>query len=231
MKNNQKVFKYVFSFTFICIAFLMIFCDWFRDRIDTRIIALFIIAYVPWLTKYIKTFEGFGIKTELINEEKKQDIDKEMDKISNKSMNSKNKIDKDIKIDKSAPIGSEKNPLLIESMEVIARTSNKIEKMVLIRYEIEKELKILCRINNIQTCQNTIRNMIDNLRKNKILDNRVCNLLLDILPLLNKAVHSEIKNIDDKDIEWIIDKGSALVMHLEIISKDPSRYWMISFDD
>ena len=116
-------------------------------------------------------------------------------------------------------------------MEVIARTNNPIEKMVLIRYEIEKEIKILCRVNNIQTYQQSVRNMIEKLRTNKIIDNIVANLILDIWPLLNKAVHSELKNLDFKELDWIIEKGSALVMHLEIISKDPSKYYLISFND
>lgn len=116
-------------------------------------------------------------------------------------------------------------------MEVIARTNNPIEKMVLIRYEIEKEIKILCRVNNIQTYQQSVRNMVEKLRTNKIIDNTVANLILDIWPLLNKAVHSDFKNLDLKELDWIIEKGSALVMHLEIISKDPSKYYLISFND
>lgn len=102
--------------------------------------------------------------------------------------------------------------------------------MALIRYEIEKELKILCRINNLHASQRTIRQMIQDLRENKILDNVVSNLLLDILPILNKAIHTDVDNTDFADLERIIEKGSALVMHLEIISKDPSKYWMVLFD-
>ena len=46
-----------------------------------------------------------------------------------------------------------------------------------------------------------------------------------------KAVHFDFKNLDLKELDWIIEKGSALVMHLEIISKDPSKYYLISFND
>ena len=85
--------------------------------------------------------------------------------------------------DKTKLIGSKENPLLIENIDAIAKNINPIEKMALIRYEIEKELKILCRINNLHASQRTIRQMIQDLRENKILDNVVSNLLLDILPI------------------------------------------------
>ena len=228
--NKDKKFKFIFSSTFIGLAILMIFFDWFRSRVDVTIISLFVIAFLPWLVRYVKSFEGFGIKTELVADEKKEEIEKAMDKLSSTPSQEENIVDKKIVIDKTKPIGSEENPLLIESVDAIAKTINPIEKMVLIRYEIEKELKILCRINNLHSSQRTIRQMIRDLRENKILDNVVSNLLLDILPILNKAVHADIDTTDFTDLEWIIEKGTALVMHLEIISKDPSKYWMVSFD-
>ena len=231
MNNKNEIFKFIFSGVFIIIAMLMIFFNWFRNRINSTIIILLIIAFIPWLVNYIKSLEAFGMKVDLLSNEKKDKIDEEIEKISKNAIKEEKIISSNTIIDKNQPIGSEKNPLLIESMELIARTSNPVEKMVLIRYEIEKEIKILCRVNNIQTYQQSIRKMIEELRKNKIIDNIVANLLLDIWPVLNKAVHSEIKNIDANDIDWVIDKGSALVMHLEIISKDPSKYWMIPFNN
>ena len=227
MNNKNEIFKFIFSGVFIIIAVLMIFFDWFRNRIDSTIIILLIIGFIPWLVNYKRDYE---LKNKNLDE-KKDKIDEEIEKISKNAIKEEKIISSNTIIDKNQPIGSEKNPLLIESMELIARTSNPVEKMVLIRYEIEKEIKILCRVNNIQTYQQSIRKMIEELKKNKIIDNVVANLLLDIWPVLNKAVHSEIKNIDANDIDWVIEKGSALVMHLEIISKDPSKYWMISFND
>lgn len=228
--NKDNYFKFFFSGTFVILALLMICFDCFREKIDATVITLFVIAFLPWLVRYVKSFEGFGIKTELVAYEEKEKIEKAMDKLSSTSSQEDNIVNKNIVIDKTKPIGSEENPLLIESIDAIEKTINPIEKMVLIRYEIEKELKILCRINNLQTSQRTIRQMIRDLRENKILDNVVSNLLLDIFPILNKAVHADIDNTDFADLEWIIEKGTALVMHLEIISKDPSKYWMISFD-
>ena len=209
----------------------MIFSDWFRSRIDSTVIILFLIAFTPWLARYIKSLEAFGVKLDLLSQEKINKIDEEFNKINKEKLDKKNIVNDDVNIDKKEPIGSKKNPILIESMEVIARTNNPIEKMVLIRYEIEKEIKILCRVNNIQTYQQSVRNMVEKLRTNKIIDNTVVNLILDIWPLLNKAVHSDFKNLDLKELDWIIEKGSALVMHLEIISKDPSKYYLISFND
>lgn len=227
---KKDVFKYVFSAAFGILATLMILFDWFKTRIDGTIITIILIAFLPWLIKYVKSLEAFGMKIDLIPEEKKNKINKEIQEIKKDSINEKKIIDPNSIIDKKKPIGSEKNPILIESMESIARTNNVLDKMVLIRYEIEKNIKILCRVNNIQTYERTIKEMVKNLKDSKIIKGNVADLLLEILPMLNKTVHSDINKIELDDLDWIIDKGSALVMHLEIISKNPDAYWMINFD-
>ena len=133
--------------------------------------------------------------------------------------------------DKTKLIGSKENPLLIENIDAIAKNINPIEKMALIRYEIEKELKILCRINNLHASQRTIRQMIQDLRENKILDNVVSNLLLDILPILNKAIHTDIDNTDFADLEWMdYRKRFGVSYAFRNNFERSSKYWIVSFD-
>ena len=133
--------------------------------------------------------------------------------------------------DKTKLIGSKENPLLIENIDAIAKNINPIEKMALIRYEIEKELKILCRINNLHASQRTIRQMIQDLRENKILDNVVSNLLLDILPILNKAIHNDIDNTDFADLEWMdYRKRFGVSYAFRNNFERSSKYWIVSFD-
>ena len=152
---KKDVFKYVFSAAFGILATLMILFDWFKTRIDGTIITIILIAFLPWLIKYVKSLEAFGMKIDLIPEEKKNKINKEIQEIKKDSINEKKIIDPNSIIDKKKPIGSEKNPILIESMESIARTNNVLDKMVLIRYEIEK---------NILTFQSYVCNIINVLR-------------------------------------------------------------------
>lgn len=228
MNKSDKIFKIIFSGTFIILAVLMICFDWFKAKIDITIIALFMIAFLPWLAKYVKSLEAFGIKTELVTLEKKNEIEVNSLKMST---DDKQIIKKDFKIDKTKPIGSEKNPIMVESINSICGSNDIIEKLVLLRYGIEKNLKILSKNNNLSTSNLGIRAMVELLRKNGILKNNVCNLVFDLLPILNKAVHSDISNIDFEDLQWVIDKGTKLLVHLDIIIQKPDAYWMISFDD
>ena len=228
LMNKDNIFKFIFSGTFVCIAVLMICFDWFRARIDVTVIALFVIAFLPWLAKYVKSLEAFGIKTELISLDKKEEMEENISKLN---VEEKEVIKSDIKIDKTKPIGSEENPFIIESINSIYESKDIIEKLVLIRYGIEKGLKTLCRNNNLHYSKQSIRNIIDVLRRNKVLKNNTCNLILDLLPILNKAVHSDISNIYENDLQWVIDKGIAILIHLEIIIQKPDAYWMVSLDD
>lgn len=226
--NKDNIFKYIFSGTFISLAILMTCFDWFKTRIDGTIIALFVIAFLPWLANYVKSLEAFGIKTELISSKEKDKIEENSLKLST---NDKEVIKTDFKLDKTKPIGSEENPFVIESINSIYDAKDNIEKLVLIRHGIEKELKVLCKNNNIPYAKQNIRTIVETLRKKKLLKNNACNLILDLLPILNKAVHSDISNINEEDIQWVIEKGIAILMHLEIIIQSPDAYWIISLEN
>lgn len=230
MNNKDLIFKIIFSSIFLILAIFVIFFDWFKSRIDGVVITLFLIAFLPWLAKYVKSLEAFGIKTELITPEKKNEIEKNSLSIST---NDKEVINNNFKIDKSKPIGSEENPIMIDSINPIYDSNDIIEKLVLLRYEIEKNLKILCKKNNITISNKSlsIKSIVELLRKDNILNNNVCNLILDLLPILNKAVHSDITNVDEGVLDWVVEKGIKLLMHLDIIIQNPDAYWMVSFDD
>lgn len=226
--NKDNYFKFFFSGTFIILAILMICFDWFRERIDATVITLFVIAFLPWLAKYVKSLEAFGIKTELVSSDKKEEMEQNSSKLN---VEEKEVIKTNIKIDKTKPIGSEENPFVIESINSIHESKDIIEKLVLIRYGIERELKTLCKNNNLQYSKQSIRSIIDMLRRNNVLKHNACNLILDLLPILNKAVHSDISNINEDDLQWVIDKGVAILIYLEIIIQKPDAYWMVSLDD
>src|SRR5699024_214083 len=104
--------------------------------------------------KYVKSLEAFGIKTELVSSYKKEEIEKNSSKLN---IEEKEIIKTDVKIDKTKPIGSEENPFVIESINSIQQSKDNIEKLVLIRYGIEKELKTLCKNSNLQYSKQSIR--------------------------------------------------------------------------
>lgn len=225
-KNSWNISRYIISLSFVILALLMIFSNWFQERINSRVIALLIIAYTPWLSKYIKSFEGFGVKAELINEEQKKEIDAKVKEIKEIKLDKKKIVANDVEIDKTKPIGSKKNPFIIESLVAIENIDDPVQKLVLIRYEMEKKLRLICRINNINTRNLTIRRIVDVLKNNDILETEICDLIIDILPLLNNIMHSNMYYLNKKDYDLIIKAGKIIIKYLEIKSKAPNKYWI-----
>lgn len=225
-KNSWNISRYIISLSFVILALLMIFSNWFQERINSRVIVLLIIAYTPWLSKYIKSFEGFGVKAELINEEQKKEIDAKVKDIKETKLDKKKIVANDVEIDKTKPIGSKKNPFIIESLVTIENIDDPVQKLVLIKYEMEKKLRLICRINNINTRNLTIRRMVDVLKNDNILETEICDLIIDILPLLNNIMHSNMDYLNKKDYDLIIKAGKIIIKYLEIKSKAPNKYWI-----
>ena len=180
MENKDTVFKIIFSATFVLLAILMVFIDWFKNRIDFTIISLIMIAYLPWVVKYIKRLEAFGVKADLVTEEKKEEINKNIEKISPNitNINISNSNQNDI-IDNTKLI-------TFESINSINEINDTIQKLVLLRYQIENILK-----------------------KYEV------NLINDLLPVLNKAVHADLNQL--YEVDWVISNGIALLAQLENI--------------
>ena len=90
---DDKRFKIFFSFTFILLGILRIASNWFQKRIDTTVIALFLIAFIPWFVKYLKSLEAFGTKASFeIPEEKKKEVDKATETLENTAKRSNRQI-------------------------------------------------------------------------------------------------------------------------------------------
>ena len=199
---DDKKFKLFFSFTFILLGILRIASNWFQKRIDTTVIALFLIAFIPWFVKYLKSLEAFGIKASFeIPEEKKKEVDKATEKLENKAKRSKRKI----------AVLENENDIINDIYEL----SDETTRLVLIRYEIEKELKNLCNKNGIDSFKMNIRYLVNRLQEEKVISNDAANLILDILPILNSAVHPNTINIRPEDFEWVNEKGIKLILYLK----------------
>ena len=208
MENKDTVFKIIFSATFVLLAILMVFIDWFKNRIDFTIISLIMIAYLPWVVKYIKRLEAFGVKADLVTEEKKEEINKNIEKISPNitNINISNSNQNDI-IDNTKLI-------TFESINSINEINDTIQKLVLLRYQIENILKKLCTKEKIDSFRN-IRDMSKKLYDKKILKKYEVNLINDLLPVLNKAVHADLNQL--YEVDWVISNGIALLAQLENI--------------
>ena len=208
MENKDTVFKIIFSATFVLLAILMVFIDWFKNRIDFTIISLIMIAYLPWVVKYVKSLEAFGLKADLVTEEKTEEINKNIEKISPNITN--------INISNSNQNNVIDNTKLItfESINSINENNDTIQKLVLLRYQIENILKKLCKKEKIEPYKN-IRDMSKKLYDKRVLKNYEVNLINDLLPVLNKAVHADLNQL--YEVDWVIRNGITLLAQLETI--------------
>lgn len=201
---NDRRFKIIFSCTFIILGILKISNDWFQKRIDATVIAIFLISFLPWIARYLKSLEAFGVKADFaIPDNKKKKVEETIEKIENKPKNNIN-------------ININENEVINDIYEL----SDKNTRLVLIRYEIEKQLKVLCNKNGIDSFRMSIKYLVDNLRQKKVITSDMANLILDILPILNNAVHSNNFTIYPNDFEWVNEKGIKLIVYLKLLSKE-----------
>ncbi len=215
MRKKNELFKLLFSIVFIGLAILKIFFDWFNTRIDITVISLVLLAFLPWLSEYLKSIEAFGIKAEFPSDLEKEKIDKEANKVieDNKELINESKS---IEITKNINKISE-----IKMIDTINSIDDPVEKMVLIRYETEKSLRDICnKAFNEKVYFKNIRSMADELYEDNIIASEVRNLIYDLMPILNKAVHADISIKDYNDIKWVIDKGMLILDYLNMVQNN-----------
>ena len=210
IKHKVIIGKIIFSLIFVGIALLKLFNKWFDSKADITFLGIIIIALLPWLSGYLKSIEAFGVKAEFLPNSKKEELDKEADKI----IKSKENITNDNESTKT------KNELEVNigTDDIINSTNDPLEKLVLIRYEIEKSLReiYISKYGN-EKYLNNIRKLSDELCRKEIIDKSVRNLIFDLLPVLNKAVHSEISIKEYDNVLWIVDKGILIIDYLNTI--------------
>lgn len=197
--NKNINIKYIFLLTFIILGLLRIFASYYLN-IDYLTIIIFLIAYIPWLMKFLKSFKMFGTEFVFIDEKKAKEFDDRSKELNNKRTK---KID---------------NKQVEESIfsDELDNIDDEVMKLALIRINLEKELKIMCKNNNIDSFKLPIYVIIKKLREKKLLDNETCNLILDIVPVLNSAVHNEIKVSGYyNSLIWTIDAGTNIVNYLK----------------
>lgn len=216
MKSNNKnfikknIFKIIFSIIFFIFAILYLFSKYFNSRIDTIFIFLMLLGFLPWLAKYIKSIEAFGIKSELVSDDKKEKIDEELSEIHSDSVdgnefaNYRNNV-----------INNNLNNIF--DYNSLVSVTDSISKLVLCRVEIENKLKLICKNNGISyNKKDSLRSIVYLLRKKEVLVRDVANVMLDLLPILNDAVHSNV-NSNYSDLEWVIDKCEYIIDYLNFL--------------
>lgn len=203
MKDRTIYFKLIFTVTFLGLFIFMISSKWAKENINATSIAILLLAFLPWIIKYIKSVEMFGVKAEIISKEKMQKVDDMMKPITN------NEIDNIIN-----NCGENNKIIHTDIYDSVLNAEDSISKLVLGRYELEKIIRKLAEKYNLSTYAPITQIYKELYNKNYISDNEY-SIIKEILPILNKAVHSEIDNVDQEQIDWIRNKIIVILEHLD----------------
>ena len=198
MKDKTIYFKVVFSITFFGLFIFMICSEWAKENINALSIGILLIAFLPWIIKYIKSVEMFGVKAEIISE-------KEMNKVDDMI---KPNI---IKETENIINGIEESN---QTIHCVINAQDSISMLVLGRYELEKIIRKLAEKYALEASKPVYGICKELNEKDYISDNEYA-IIKEILPILNKAIHSQIENVDERQIEWIRNKIIVILEHLD----------------
>lgn len=189
-------FKIIVSLAFMAVFFARIFKpEW---NIDSTSIILLTLAFVPWFMQYIKTLEINGIgKVELIGKAEKEKIEK--------------------KAADAGMIKSEQNKKEIDASKYsfynLRYTDAKLA-LAGLRIEIENTLRKIAQNNGMDVSYAGLGKMTDILSKHQLITNNERAIIYDITGILNKAVHSQLKEYQMESIDWVFDMGLDILESL-----------------
>lgn len=193
-------FKIIFSITFLIIVIMYTFFP--NVKIDSTTIVLILLVFVPWVTKYLKSFELTGIgKVDLLTKEEKEKLDTKIEEVI--VNNSTNNID----INASNDI----NNVMME--KYVSLEDPKLS-LAALRIDLEEKLHQLAQKNYLKIHNSGIMKLSLELQKKEIIDNNEYAIIRDIIGILNKAVHSRLNEYDVKSYNYIIDVGCKLLSSL-----------------
>ena len=162
--------------------------------IDSITLTLIVIAIIPWLAPLLKSIElPGGTKIELRDLEKVEEKAKEVGLITKEPKQEKTKkyFFQDI---------SYEDPQLA---------------LANLRIEIEKRLRKIAELKQISLNRKGFGELLRVLSENNLLSQEERSVLLDLVGLLNKAVHSEIGSVDYRTVQWALDIGPEILKGLD----------------
>lgn len=198
--------KIIFSITFFIIVIIYTFFP--NIKIDSITIALTLLVFVPWVTKYLKSFELTGIgKVDLLTNEEKEKLNTSIEEIILNNSTSDNINNANINTNTSNDISN-------IMMEKYFNLEDPKLSLAALRIDIEEKLLQLARLNSLKIHTHGIMKLSLELHKMEIIDNNEYSIIRDIIGILNKAVHSKLNEYDVRSYNYIIDIGCKLLKSL-----------------
>lgn len=165
-----------------------------RLLVDNTTLILLCILIISPLSLGLKKIKFGNFEAELMANEVKE--------IANETSKVKNDIKQDFELNIRENI-----------IDDIYKLSEQDYIMALVKLRIELENisnKICNKLNQYENIKNiSLRQKIDILFKNKIIDKRIANLLIKVISICNKAIHCE--EIEKEDALIVLDNGTWLL--------------------
>lgn len=187
MKTN--IFKCIVSATFLILGIISLFSNYIKLNINTLTIVLFVLAFVPWILNSLEEFEINGIGKFKIKEKDKEIINNNMEKIN--VTNKKDFVSNYTKYD---------DPKIV---------------LAALRIDIEDLLNQIALKNNLQNKKYGIKTLSKELYSNGLIENFEYSLILDVVVILNKAIHSQLNDYDISSYNWVLNTGAKLIESLK----------------
>ncbi len=203
-RSNMKNKTSAFTISFLAILVAVVHLIWPKLTIDSITIALIIIAIIPWLGSLFKSLElPGGLKVEY----------HELQKATNKAKKAgllKSTTDKKTK----------KKPEF--SYQQIS-TEDPNLALAGLRIEIERRLLKIAESHGLEIRKGGVASIARSLKDANLLSGNEYSALLDIVVLLNSAVHGH--TVDTNGANWAFETGNQILQALDekIVNKNSKK--------
>ena len=127
----------------------------------------------------------------------------------------KKQNEKDIKKVNKVEIGNSTDESNVEESTLSSGEVNKLKEVLAGKYEIEKIIRKLSEKNNLDISAKSTISLAKELYKNKYISSNEYESIEELMPILNKAIHSNLNDVDQSQIDWIIQKVIRIIEYLD----------------
>jgi hypothetical protein len=183
-----------FLISIVAVVLVIIHIAWPKLTVDLITVALLVIAIIPWLGSLFRVVElPGGVKVEYHDLQKVTDSAKKAGLLKKKSTNGSGRVKK--------PIYQE---IALEDPNLA---------LAGLRIEIEKRLIEIAKSREIKVEKAGISTLSRILKEQNVLTSQEYSVILDMVMLLNSAVHGA--KVSDDAAKWALDTGSQILHALD----------------
>lgn len=201
---NKKTFIQV-GISIISFSFIVVHVLWPKLTIDIALISLFIISILPWIIPFLKSLElPGGYKFEFNDELKEVTQKAEEAGLLPKEVNLLHK--------EANLFPTDESEMKYSFLQVVETDPNLA--LAGLRIEIEKRLKEIAKSRDLRLKEKlSVVSVLEALYKEGILSREEKSVILELIYLLNQAVHGV--EVDKNSARWAISTGLGILNALD----------------